>query len=112
MLLAHACSSRDEELARALTGGEPSRGREELAEHGCGACHEIPGVKGAVGKVGPSLAGLANRTYLAGRLTNQPHELMRWIQHPQQVDPGNVMPDLGVDLSEARDMASYLYTLR
>jgi len=107
-----SCSDRDAQVARAITGGEPERGRQELSEHGCGTCHEIPGVVGATGTVGPSLAKIAERSYLAGRLTNDPAHMMEWIQHPRAVDPETAMPDLGVDWSDARDMAAYLYTLR
>ena len=37
---------------------------------------------------------------------------MRWIKHPQQIDPKNVMPDMGVNDQDARDITAYLYTLR
>jgi hypothetical protein len=48
-------------------------------------------------------------TYIAGRLSNTEENLMLWIQNPQQIDPGNAMPDLGVTQEEARDIAAYLY---
>jgi cytochrome c1 len=38
--------------------------------------------------------------------------MRRWIQHPQQVAPGNGMPDLGISDIQARDISAYLYTLR
>ena len=38
--------------------------------------------------------------------------MMKWIQHPQTIDPQNVMPDLGVSDQEAKDIAALLYTLR
>jgi cytochrome c1 len=76
---------------------------------GCGACHTVPGVPGADGRIGPELSGLADHENIAGRLENTPDNLVRWISHPQEVDPGNVMPDLGVPDSAARDIAAYLY---
>jgi putative membrane protein len=91
-------------------GGNPSRGAEALRLYGCASCHTIPGVPGARGTVGPELSGLSSKPYLAGVLTNSPRNLIRWIQHPQQVDPLTAMPDLGVTESVARDIASYLYT--
>src|SRR4051794_26807905 len=42
--------------AAAITGGDLDRGRTAMSQQGCGACHEIPGVANATGKVGPSLA--------------------------------------------------------
>jgi cytochrome c len=54
----------------------------------------------------------APKLYLAGVITNTPSNLIRWIQHPQQIDPLTVMPDMDVTESNARNIASYLYTLR
>jgi cytochrome c len=52
------------------------------------------------------------RQYLAGRLPNTPDNMARWIQHPQSISPGNVMPELGVGDAEARDIVAYLYSRR
>jgi cytochrome c1 len=38
--------------------------------------------------------------------------MIRWIQHPRDVDPLTAMPNLNVNDSDARDIASYLYTLK
>jgi cytochrome c len=92
--------------------GDPKRGREALAGFGCGACHQIPGVRGARGSVGPPLTSFATRSYIAGQLVNSPDNLIRWIVDPQEVEPGTAMPDLGVIPATARDMAAYLYTLQ
>jgi cytochrome c2 len=109
---AAACADRDDALVRALTNGEPERGSHALEVHGCGACHRIPGVPKARGLVGPPLEGIASRSYLAGRLPNEPLNLIRWIRHPREVDPETAMPEQGVSDADARDMAAYLYTLR
>lgn len=106
-----ACSEDVNRKAALATGGDPKRGREELREHGCGACHTIPGVAGANALVGPPLERMASRSYVAGMLPNNPENLLRWIMHPQAVKPKNAMPDLGVSEPDARDMAAYLYTL-
>jgi cytochrome c2 len=99
------------EAAR-LTGGNPDHGAVAIRSYGCGSCHTIPGIRGANALVGPPLAGIGGRSYIAGVLTNSPDNLTRWIQHPQQVDPLTAMPDLGVSEADARDIASYLYTRR
>lgn len=88
------------------------RGRAALAAYGCGSCHRIPGVAWARGRVGPPLVDLARRGYVAGRLPTAPAAMVRFIRFPQQVDPGNAMPDLAVSESDARDMVRYLYGLR
>ncbi|MGZ8456868.1 MAG: c-type cytochrome, partial [Gemmatirosa sp.] len=66
---------RDTEVreARALThGGEPAYGRALIQHYGCGSCHEIPGVPGARGNVGPSLATLRQRSFVGGVLPHTP----------------------------------------
>ena len=101
----------DREAAQ-LTGGNPDRGALAIRQYGCASCHTVPGVPGARGNVGPALGGISGRPYIAGVITNSPDNLIRWIQHPQQIDPLTAMPDVGVNQAVARDIASYLYTLR
>ena len=96
---------------RALTGGDPEAGRAALARRPCGGCHQIPGVRGAAGKVGPPLSAFAGRAYIGGRLANTPDNLTAWIENPHNIDPQSAMPPMGVGEKEARDMAAYLYTL-
>jgi cytochrome c1 len=66
----------------------------------------------ANGLVGPPLQHFAGRTIIAGLLPNTPANLVKWIRFPQEVVPGNAMPDGGLDDLQARDIAAYLYTLR
>lgn len=98
--------------AQAMPDADPDRGARAMVDHGCGACHAIPGVIGADGSVGPHLRGFADRAYVAGVLPNEPGALMRWLIDPVAHSPMTAMPDLGVTEAEARDMAAYLYTLR
>jgi cytochrome c1 len=62
-----------------------------IAKYGCGACHQIPGVEGADGLVGPPLTNIGSRVYIAGVLPNTPDNLAAWIQNPQSYVPGNAM---------------------
>jgi cytochrome c len=111
--LAAACGRGEAERAAAeMTGGDPARGRAAVARYGCASCHTIPGIRGADALVGPPLTKIASRTYIAGVLTNSPDNMVRWIQNPPAVDPLTAMPKLGVSEQDARDIASYLYTLR
>jgi cytochrome c2 len=98
--------------AAQVTGGNPDRGVRAIRHYGCATCHTIPGVPGANSNVGPALAGISGRPYIAGVLTNTPSNLVRWIHHPQQVDPLTAMPDVGLSEADSRDIASYLYTLK
>lgn len=102
---------RTDEAAR-VTGGDPRRGKTAIQTYGCGGCHSIPGVAGATGLVGPPLDNIASRVYLGGHLPNSPRNMIRWIRFPQEVDPRNAMPDMGIGDKDARDITAYLYTLR
>ena len=103
------------EVVRAATltgGGDARSGRTEIRKYGCNTCHEISGVPGARGLIGPRLDGIGERYYIAGELTNTPNNLMLWIQHPRQVESHTAMPEMGVTEQDSRDIAAYLYTLR
>ena len=109
---APACSSGGEDAPRAETlatvQGNPGRGEAAIARYGCGSCHVIPGLRRARGKVGPPLSDFAERTYIAGNSYNTPNNLAAWIRRPDSVEPGTVMPTLGVSEQEARDISAYL----
>jgi cytochrome c1 len=52
------------------------------------------------------------QTYIAGQLPNTPDNLVKWIEDPPAIEPKTAMPKLGLSEAQARDIASYLYTLR
>ncbi|MEZ4728463.1 MAG: hypothetical protein R3E79_15120 [Caldilineaceae bacterium] len=108
------CPITGEEAAGAqqAPAGDPDEGWVALQAYGCQSCHTIPGVPGANSLVGPPLTAWAERSYIAGRLTNEPQYLVEWIRFPQAIEPGTAMPNLGVSEEDALDMAAYLYTLR
>lgn len=95
-----------------VPGGDPAQGRRLVQQYQCGACHAIPGVQGAGGAAGPSLQYMGRLSYIAGRLPNQPANMVRWLRNPPAEKPGTLMPALGISEHEARHMAAYLYTLR
>ncbi|ROU03834.1 cytochrome C [Histidinibacterium lentulum] len=100
-----------EEQSRLVLNGDPVAGRAVIDSHGCGTCHAIPGLPRANGSVGPSLAGLKDRSYIAGVLSNRPGELIDWLMDPPAFSPMTAMPDLGLTEAEARDAAAYLYAM-
>jgi cytochrome c2 len=114
--LSSACERPNRtEVERAATltsGGDARLGKTEIRKYGCNACHEISGVAGAQGLIGPSLDGIGQRYYIAGELPNTPGNLMLWIQHPRAVEPHTAMPEMGVTEQDSRDIAAYLYTIR
>lgn len=86
-------------------------GRLAMQQYLCVTCHTIPGVQGATNHVGPSLAGIASRPFIAGSLSNNPANMQRWLRGPAKVKPGTAMPDVRVTEQDARDMAAFLSTL-
>lgn len=84
------------------------RGKLALTQFACQSCHNVPGVTGPLTYVGPNLDGLANRSFIAGKLPTSQENLVKWIRTPPQVKPGTAMPQLGVPERDARDMAAYL----
>jgi len=89
-----------------------NRGARLISHYGCGSCHTIPGINGADGLVGPPLDHWSRRSYIAGVLPNDPENLALWISHPQSVMPGVDMPEMGIKDNQARDIATYLYTIQ
>jgi len=83
-----------------------------MVRYHCGSCHAIPGVAGTQGQVAASLQAYGRRSYIAGRVANEPAMLARWIVDPAIVVPGTLMPSLGVAPEEARAMALYLSRLQ
>lgn len=110
VLILSACAQPIGEVRKDVPDGDPVQGREAILYYGCGSCHTIPGVPGADTFVGPPLNQFHQRHYIAGRLPNTAANLIEWIQHPQLIEPGTAMPNLGVSESEARDIAAYLYS--
>jgi cytochrome c1 len=109
-----ACSSGESTAVgpRVIRGASAEAGKQQIVRYGCGACHEIPGVKGATGLVGPPLIHFGRRGTIAGELANTPDNLIRWIINPQAVERGTDMPNLGITPQDARNIAAYLETLQ
>ncbi|TGQ28835.1 c-type cytochrome [Mesorhizobium sp. M00.F.Ca.ET.216.01.1.1] len=91
-------------------GGDAERAIPAMIRNGCGGCHEIPGVPGAHGSVGPSLQGVAERAYIGGHGGRTSSDaMMRWISRARDVDPKTAMPNTNLSPQEARDITAYLY---
>lgn len=91
--------------------GDATAGRQALQQFLCTTCHAIPGVPGAYHHVGPSLAGIAARPFIAGVLPNTHENMRRWLMSPTTIKPGTAMPDLGIGEQDARDITAFLQTL-
>jgi cytochrome c len=104
-------TTRAREIAAAdMTDGDPKRGKAAIVRIGCGACHRIPGIATAVGRVGPDLSQIGENVFVAGVTSNKPGNIVQWILNPQAIDPKTAMPDLGLDRQTAKDIAAFLYS--
>ncbi|MBI1299504.1 c-type cytochrome [bacterium] len=109
------CAAQPERTVTDLYGplpGNIENGRAVLEDYGCGSCHTIPGVPGANSLVGPPLNGWAERSFIAGKLPNEPEHLEQWVRFPQAIEPGTAMPNMDVTEEDAVDMVAYLFSLR
>jgi cytochrome c2 len=112
LVFVSGCGAASKNAVDTAFSAQAQSGQRLIQTYGCGACHAIPGIPGAIGTVGPPLNGFAGRVMIAGRLPNDPDNLVRWIAHPQDVSPGSDMPDLGVSDADAARIAAYLYGLQ
>jgi len=94
-----------------MIGASKAAGARVIARVKCGVCHEIPGIPGAHGVVGPPLTGFARRSYIAGVLPNDPTRLVAWILDAPSLVPETLMPAQPLARREAQDAAAFLYTL-
>jgi cytochrome c len=101
---------QNREEAEAMTGGDIARAPESIRRYGCGGCHTIPGVPGGDGQVGGPLSDLRKRVYIGGVLENTPDHLVGWIVNPKIYSPRSAMPASGITVTEAKDVAAFLYT--
>jgi cytochrome c oxidase subunit II len=103
--------SAQRKAADAPATQEQARGL-ALVEYRCGLCHRVRGTEaGAVSA--PDLTHLmTRRTLAAGTLLNNPGNLVGWIQNPQNIKPGSLMPDQYLSAQQLSDALAYLETLK
>jgi cytochrome c oxidase subunit 2 len=95
--------------AGAPQGQEHAQGEKLFMTKGCMGCHSLQAVQAPKGLIGPNLANVGSRAYIAaGWLKNTDENLERWIREPQAVKKGVLMPNLGVTVEESRALRAYL----
>lgn len=93
-------------------GSDAEKGQQLFLQRGCGGCHTINGTA-AAGKSAPDLTHVGGRTTIAaGIMENNVENLKRWIGNPDQVKPGSLMPNLGLNDAELSQVAAYLMELK
>jgi cytochrome c oxidase subunit 2 len=78
----------------------------------CVNCHAISGTN-ATGRFGPDLTHLMSRdTIAAGAAENTKENLRLWIQNPDAIKPGSLMPAMQLTDADLDALVRYLETLK
>jgi cytochrome c oxidase subunit II len=89
-----------------------SAGQRIFETTACINCHTVTGTV-ADGRFGPDLTHLMSRdTIAAGAAANTPENLRRWIQNPDAIKPGSLMPAMQLNGQDLDALTAYLETLR
>lgn len=87
-------------------------GRQVFEHTACINCHTVSGTP-ADGRFGPDLTHLMSRaTIAAGAADNTPDNLRLWIQDPDAIKPGSLMPAMKLSEPDLNAVVSYMETLR
>jgi cytochrome c oxidase subunit II len=89
-----------------------NEGRQILETTACMNCHAVTGTV-ANGRFGPDLTHLMSRdTIAAGAALNTRDNLRAWIQNPDAMKPGSLMPAMNLTNEQLDALTAYLETLR
>ncbi|HEY2841148.1 MAG TPA: cytochrome c oxidase subunit II [Pirellulales bacterium] len=87
-------------------------GRERFLALACVNCHMIRGTSSR-GAVGPDLTHLmARKTLAAGAAPLDRDKLLAWIEDPDSIKPGSLMPNMHLSKSDCELLVNYLETLK
>lgn len=89
-----------------------AEGKQVFLHTACVNCHTVTGTD-AHGKFGPDLTHLASRETLAsGIVPNTPSNLRKWIDDPDSMKPGSLMPKMNLTPKELDQVTAYMASLR
>jgi len=87
-------------------------GRHVFETTACLNCHAVGGTNGT-GRFGPDLTHLMSRHTLAsGAAENTPENLRLWIENPDAIKPGSLMPAMKLSDADLDALVRYLETLQ
>jgi cytochrome c oxidase subunit II len=96
----------------AVQAASSEKGRRVFESNACINCHTVTGTA-ANGLFGPDLTHLMSRNTIAsGAAENTPEKLHLWIQNPDAIKPGSLMPAMQLSDADLDAVVSYLQTLR
>lgn len=88
-----------------------TEGQAVFLHSACINCHAVAGTV-ATGRFGPDLTHLASRETLAsGPIPNTPENLRKWIEDPNSMKPGSLMPAMHLNDHELDVITAYLTQL-
>jgi cytochrome c oxidase subunit 2 len=89
-----------------------AEGRRVFERTACLNCHAINGTNGT-GRFVPDLTHLmSRRTIASGAADNNSQNLRQWIQNPDSIKPGSLMPAMKLSDTELDALVRYLETLQ
>ena len=98
--------------ANVPTDTPAAEGRRIFETTACINCHVVSGTV-ANGQFGPDLTHLMSRdTIASGAAPNTPENLRLWIENPDAIKPGSLMPPMNLSRQEFDRVTAYLLTLR
>jgi cytochrome c oxidase subunit II len=78
----------------------------------CMNCHAISGTP-ANGRFGPDLTHLMSRNTIgAGAAANSHESLRLWVEDPEAIKPGSLMPAMKLNDTDLDAVVAYMETLR
>jgi cytochrome c oxidase subunit II len=101
----------EQQQQKAVQDPSGAEGRAVFERNACINCHTIAGTV-ATGRFGPDLTHLMSRdTIASGTVPNTRDDLRKWIENPDSLKPGALMPAMKLDDHDLNAIASYLITL-
>ena len=101
-----------EQRQPAIADERVAAGKRVFETTACVNCHSINGTV-ANGRFGPDLTHMMSRTTIAaGAALNTPENLRLWIQNPESIKRGSLMPAMKLSEPDLDALVGYLETLR
>ncbi len=95
-----------------VVSGSVGEGRRIFETTACVNCHALSGTV-ASGHFGPDLTHLMSRdTIASGVVPNTSESLRAWIQDPDSIKTGSLMPAMKLNEKDLNELVAYLETLR
>src|SRR5262249_53337971 len=96
----------------AVLDEKEAAGKRVFETTACLNCHAVGGTIGN-GRFGPDLTHLMSRKTIASGAADNTHEMLRlWVQNPDAIKPGSLMPAMKLSDADLDALVRYLETLR